>query len=103
MSDVSLGPPGVLSTDEDESADEGVFGSSGTVVRNNERGTKGKISTARSSLAGGGTFSRPDPRTGREGLTWTSELEKIFRQHCEASLKRCVELTKSTGSGAMKR
>jgi hypothetical protein len=101
MSDISLGPPGF--TDEEElSNDEGIFGSSGTVIRVSE-GTARKISTARGSVAGGGIFSRPDPRTGREGLTWTSEMEKIFREHFEASLKQCVELTKRTGSGAMKR
>jgi hypothetical protein len=109
MSDVSLEPTAGLdglsldglSTDEAESNDGG-FGASGTVIRVKDLGTARKTSTLRSSLAGGGIFSRPDPRTGREGLTWTSEMEKIFREHCEASLKDCVELTKRTGSGAMK-
>merc|ERR1719197_626160 len=112
MSDVSLEPAAGLdalsldglSTDEEESNDG--FGGSGTVIRVKDLadlGTARKISTARSSVAGGGIFSRPDPRTGREGLAWTSEMEKIFRDHCEASLKDCVELTKRTGSGAMKR
>jgi hypothetical protein len=102
MSDISLGPTGF--TDEEESTEETGFGGTGTVIRNTDHGTGRKISTARQcSLAAGGIFSRPDPRTGREGLNWTSEMEKIFRDHCEASLKSCVELTKRTGSGAMKR
>jgi hypothetical protein len=101
MSDVSLGPTSF--TDEEESTEEGLFGSSGTVIRVKDQGTARRISTARGGVAAGGIFSRPDPRTGREGLNWTSEMEKIFREHCEASLKDCVELTKRTGSGAMKR
>jgi hypothetical protein len=101
MSDVSLGPTGF--TDEEESTEEGLFGSSGTVIRVKDQGTARRISTARGGVAAGGIFSRPDPRTGREGLNWTSEMEKIFREHCEASLKDCVELTKRTGSGPMKR
>jgi hypothetical protein len=110
MSDVSLEPAvglDALSLDglsTDEESNDG-FGGSGTVIRVKDLadlGTARKISTARASVAGGGIFSRPDPRTGREGLTWTSEMEKIFREHCEASLKDCVELTKRTGSGAMK-
>jgi hypothetical protein len=103
FSDVSLGPGAY--TDEEESAEEAGFGGSGTVIRVKESdlGTARKISTARQSVAGGGIFSRPDPRTSRERLTWTPQMEKIFRDHCEASLKDCVELTKRTGSGAMKR
>lgn len=103
FSDVSLGPGAY--TDEEESAEEAGFGGSGTVIRVKESdlGTARKIGTARQSVAGGGIFSRPDPRTSREGLTWTPQMEKIFRDHCEASLKDCVELTKRTGSGAMKR
>jgi hypothetical protein len=107
LSDVSLGPPGY--TDDDESNEELGFGDfgdgTGTVIRIND-GTAGKISTLdkiKGGAAGGGILSRADPRTNRESLLWTSEMEKIFRDHCEASLKQCVELTKRTGSGAMKR
>jgi len=43
----------------------------------------------RTHIEVGGIFSRLD-RSGRETLAWTAEMERIFRDHCEASLQRCV-------------
>jgi len=96
LSDISLGgPPLTDATDEDHSGDEWMGAGGGTVIRitNDERtgtGTGRRISTASGMRAGGGIFSRPEPRTGRETLSWTPEMEKIFRDHSEGLIADCV-------------
>jgi len=117
ISDASLGANalvGATGTDEEDSEaaarrscteddEEFMGGAGGTVVRlkpEEESGTVVRISTAvRTHIEVGGIFSRLD-RSGRETLAWTAEMERIFRDHCEASLQRCVLAKKNDAKRA---